>query len=39
MKRLYATIECESDETQDDIQDQLKDNVENLELHKFSYPE
>ena len=32
MKRVYATIERESDETLDDIQDQLKDNVEDLYL-------
>ena len=32
MKRLWATIERESDETLDDIQDQLKDNVEDLNL-------
>ena len=32
MKMLCATIERESDETLDDIQDQLKDNVEDLHL-------
>ena len=32
MKKLVATIEIESDETLDDIQDQLKDNVEDLNL-------
>ena len=32
MKRLWATIKHESDETLDDIQDQLKDNVEDLDL-------
>ena len=39
MKRVYATIERESDETLDDIQDQLKDNVEDLDLEfeRFRY--
>ena len=32
MKRLLATIECKLDETLDDIQNQLKDNVEDLNL-------
>ena len=32
MKKLVATIECKSDETLDDIQNQLKDNVEDLKL-------
>ena len=32
MKKLTATIERESNETLDDIQDQLKDNVEDLDL-------
>ena len=32
MKKLWATIECESDETLDDIRNQLKDNVEDLNL-------
>ena len=32
MKQLVATIECKSDETLDDIQNQLKDNVEDLNL-------
>ena len=32
MKKLWATVERESDETLDDVREQLRDKVEDLSL-------